>query len=179
MPLTRQQKSDLLAEYQQGLAEAPHAFLLSYKGISVPQVTELRDKVRDQGGTYTVVKNRIALRAIEGKALDELKGEFSGPIAVVYSDSDPVALAKALTDFAKATATPGPVIEFKGGLVDSQQVSAEQVRQIADLPSREELIAKLVFMLQSPIARFVRGLGAITQQFVSVLDQVAKSKESA
>lgn len=173
MPLTRQQKTDLLTEYQQGLAEAPHAFLLSYKGISVPQVTELRDKVRETGGSYTVVKNRIALRAIEGTALDELKDEFVGPTAVAYGADDPVALAKALTEFAKAA----PVIEFKGGLVDSQQVTAEEVQQIADLPSREELIAELVFMLQSPISRFVRGLGAITQQFVSALDQVAKSKE--
>jgi len=173
MPLSRESKHELLESYKAELAEAPHAFLLDYKGITVPQVTELRAKVRDSGGQYLVVKNTIARRAIEGTALGELEPHFEGPIAVVFSDGDPVSLAKALTDFAKTT----PVLEFKGGLVNRQQIAAEQIKEIAELPSREELIAKLVFMLQSPIARLVRGLGGIQQQFVSVLDQIAKSKE--
>lgn len=173
MPLTREQKSELLASYQQGLAEAPHAFLLDYKGISVPQVTELRAKVREHGGSYVVVKNTLALRAIEGKALDGLKAEFEGPTAVVFSDGDPVPLAKALTEFAKTA----PMLQFKGAMVERRAVAAEQVKEIADLPSRDELIARLVFMLQSPIARLVRTLGAMPQRFVSVLDQVAKSRE--
>jgi large subunit ribosomal protein L10 len=175
MPLSREQKTELLASYQQGLAQAPHAFLLDYKGISVPQVTELRAKIREHGGQYLVVKNSLALRAIEGQALDDLKALFDGPTAVVYSDGDPVPLAKALTDFAKTA----PVLQFKGALVEQRTVAAEQIKEIAELPSREELIAKLVFLLQSPIARFVRSLGAIPQQFVSVLDQVARSKQES
>lgn len=175
MPLSREQKTEMLASYQQGLAEAPHAFLLDYKGISVPQVTELRSKLREHGGHYLVVKNTLALRAIQGKPLEGLSSWFEGPTAVVFSDGDPVPLAKALTEFAKGA----PMVQFKGALVERQPVAAEQIKEIADLPSRQELIAKLVFMLQSPIARFVRGLGAIPQQFVSVLDQVAKSKEGS
>ena len=173
MPLTRDQKTELLASYQEGLAEATHAFLLDYKGISVPQVTELRAKVREHGGSYLVVKNTLALRAIEGKALDGLKDRFDGPTAVVFSDGDPVPLAKALTEFAKNA----PVLQFKGAMVERRPVAAEQIKEIAELPSRQELIARLVFMLQSPIARLVRGLGAIPQRFVGVLDQVAKGKE--
>lgn len=172
MPLSRTQKHDLVSQYQEGLAEAPHAFLLGYKGISVPQVTELRARVRDTGGQYVVVKNTLALLAIEGKALGELKEHFQGPTAVVFGDSDPVSLAKVLTEFAKTS----PAIEFKAGLVDGQRVAAGQIQEIADLPSREALIAKLVFLLQSPIARFVRGLAAIPQQFVSVLDQIRAAK---
>lgn len=175
MPLSRQDKSEMLAAYQQGLAEAPHAFLLDYKGISVPQVTELRSKVRENGGEYLVVKNTLALRAIQGKPLEALGSWFAGPTAVVFSDGDPVPLAKALTEFAKGA----PMVQFKGAMVERQPVAAEQIKEIADLPSRQELIAKLVFMLQSPIARFVRSLGAIPQQFVSVLDQIAKSKEGS
>lgn len=175
MPLSREQKTALLASYQQGWAQAPHAFLLDYKGITVPQVTELRARVREQGGQYLVVKNTLALRAIEGQALDGLKAQFEGPTAVVYSDGDPVPLAKALTEFAKTA----PVLEFKGAIVEQRTVPAEQIREIAELPSREQLVAKLVFLLQSPIARFVRSLGAIPQGFVSVLDQVAKSKQGS
>lgn len=175
MPLSRQQKTDMLASYQQGLAEAPHAFLLDYKGISVPQVTELRSKVREHGGEYLVVKNTLALLAIQGKPLEGLSSWFEGPTAVVYSDGDPVPLAKALTEFAKGA----PMVQFKGAMVESQPVAAERIKEIADLPSRQDLIAKLVFLLQSPIARFVRGLGAIPQQFVTVLDQIAKSKQGS
>lgn len=173
MPLTRENKSEILSRYEGGLAEAPHAFLLDFKGISVPQVTELRAKVRETGGHYVVVKNTLARRAIEGKALGDLSEQFQGPTAVVFSDGDPVPLAKALTDFVKTA----PVLQFKGGVVDRRRIAAEQIKEIAELPSRQELIAKLVYMLQSPITRFVRGLGAIPQQFVSVLDQVAKGKE--
>jgi large subunit ribosomal protein L10 len=173
MPLTRGDKEELIQEYEKGLAAAPHAFLLGYKGITVPQVTALRDKVRASGGEYVVVKNTLALRAIDGAALSALKEHFVGPTAVVFSGTDPVALAKALTDFAKDV----PAIQFKAGLVEKRAVPAEQIKEIAQLPSRQELIAKLLFLLQSPIVRFARVLAAVPQQFVSVLDQVRIQKE--
>ncbi|HXO21181.1 MAG TPA: 50S ribosomal protein L10 [Thermoanaerobaculia bacterium] len=173
MPLTRSDKEQLIEEYEQGLAAAPHAFLLGFKGITVPQVTTLRDRVRESGGHYAVVKNTLALRAIDGKALGELKEHFTGPTAVVYSTTDPVALAKALTDFAKDV----PAIQFKGGLVESRTVVAAQIKEIAQLPGREELIAKLLYLLQSPVTRFARVLAAVPQQFVAVLDQVRIQKE--
>jgi large subunit ribosomal protein L10 len=173
MPLTRSDKEQLLAEYENGLANAPHAFLLGYQGITVPQVTELRNRVRQSGGEYVVVKNTVALRAIDSKALADLKEHFVGPTAVVFSSTDPVSLAKALTDFAKDV----PAIHFKGGLVEGRAVAANQIKDIAALPSREELIAKLLFLLQSPITRFARVLAAVPQSFVSVLDQVRKKKE--
>ncbi|MEM7483296.1 MAG: 50S ribosomal protein L10 [Acidobacteriota bacterium] len=173
MALSRATKENLVSQYQDGLAAAPNAFLVSFQGISVPQVTELRAKIRENGGEYVVVKNTLALRAIEGQALGGLKEQFEGPTAVVYGDSDPVALAKTLTDFAKTA----PVIQFKGGLVESQPVEAEQIQDIAAMPSREELIAKLLFLLQSPVSRFVQALGAIPAQFVQVLGQVSAKKE--
>jgi len=173
MPLTRNVKEQMVQDYSDGLAAAPHAFLLGYKGISVPQVTELREKIRQSGGHYLVVKNSLALRAIEGGQLADLKEHFVGPTAVAYCLKDPVALAKALTDFAKNA----PVLEFKAGLVEGQQIPANQIKAIAELPSREALISKLLYLLQSPIARFVRTLAAVPQSFVVVLDQVAKKKE--
>jgi large subunit ribosomal protein L10 len=173
MPLTLEDKQALVDEYGKSLALAPHAFLLGYKGITVPQVTELRNRVRATGGEYLVVKNTLALRAIDHSALAALKEHFVGPTAVVYSDKDPVALAKALTDFAKEV----PVLQFKAGMVERRTVAAEQIKEIAQLPSREQLVTKLVFLLQSPITRFVRVLAALPTGLVSVLDQIRTQKE--
>jgi large subunit ribosomal protein L10 len=174
MPLTREDKEKLISEYQQGLAVAPHAFLLGFKGISVPQVTELRNRVRATGGEYLVVKNNLALRAIDSTALAALEEHFVGPTAVVFSSKDPVALAKALTDYAKDV----PAIEFKAGMVESRAVAAGQIKEIAQLPSRNELIAKLLFLMQSPITRFAGVLAALPRSLVIVLDQVRLKKEA-
>ncbi|MCP4662856.1 MAG: 50S ribosomal protein L10, partial [bacterium] len=135
MALTRSKKEELIAHYAAGLAAAPHAFLVGFKGLSVPQATELRSRIREQGGSYEVVKNTLALRAIEGKGLYGLKEKFQGPIAVAYVREDPVALAKALTDFRKEV----PAVEFKGALVDGQTIDAGQVEEIARMPGREDL----------------------------------------
>jgi large subunit ribosomal protein L10 len=175
MPLTRNDKDKLVAEYQEGLAGAPHAFLLGFKGISVPQVTELRNRVRASGGEYRVVKNNLALRAIDSTSLAALEEYFVGPTAVAWSTNDPVALAKALTDYAKDV----PAIEFKAGMVERRAVPAAQIKEIAQLPSREQLIAKILFLLQSPITRFARVLAALPQSLVVVLDQVRLQKEEA
>ena len=146
---------------------------MGYQGIKVPQVTALREKVRQSGGQYVVVKNTLALRAIDGVALAALKDQFVGPTAVAFTDKDPVTLAKALTDFAKDV----PAIQFKGGVVEGRAIGGDQVKEIAALPSREELIAKLLFLVQSPITRFVRVLAAVPQSFVVVLDQIRQQKE--
>ncbi len=172
MTQTRARKQEMVEHYEGGLATAQNAFLVSFEGLTVPQATDLRSRIREQGGTYEVVKNRLALRAIEGRGLDGLKEQFRGPTAVAYVEDDPVALAKALTDFRKDV----PAIEFKGALVDGQAVDASEVEAIAQMPGRDDLIAKLLFLLQSPITRLARGLAAIPRQLVVVLDQVAKEK---
>lgn len=172
MAQTRTKKQDLIENYAGGIATARHAFLVNFEGLTVSQATDLRSRIREQGGTYEVVKNRLALRAIEGRDLDGLQEQFQGPTAVAYIEDDPVTLAKTLTDFRKGV----PAIEFKGGLVDGQAVDASQVESIAQMPGREELLAKLLFLLQSPITRLARGLAAIPRQLVVVLDQVAKQK---
>jgi len=173
MPFSREEKATLLESYREGLVSSPHAFLIDASGITVPEITELRNKVRASGGQYVVVKNRIALRAIEGAALDGLRGEFVGPTAVAFGE-DAVTIAKALKEFADTV----PNFEFKSGMVDGKPIAAEQVTQIASLPSREELIAKLLYMLQSPITSFVRTLAALPRDFVLVLEQVRQKKES-
>lgn len=173
MAATRSQKDETITQYQEGLAAAPHAYLVSFQGMTVPQATELRNRVRDIGSSYEVVKNSLALRAVEGQGLEQLREHFVGPTAVAYSSDDPVGLAKALTEFQKEV----PALEFKGGLVEGRAIEAAQVQDIAKMPSREELLAKLLFLLQSPITRLARGLAAIPRQLVIALDQIAKQKE--
>ena len=174
MALSRAAKEALIEQYQEGLSGNPHAFLVGFKGIKVSEVDELRRKVGEQGGSYSVVKNRLALLAIQGTAYEGLGEHFEGPTALALSVDDPVGLAKTLTEFAKDV----PVLEFKAGLVDGQQVGGEEIKAIAALPTREELIAKLLFLLQSPITRLVRGLAAIPREFVVVLDQISKKREA-
>ena len=174
MPLTRNTKEQILGGYEEAMASAEHAFVIGFKGITVNQVNDLRSKVRKSGGQYVVIKNTLARRAVAGKPLEQVKEHFTGPTAVAYSLEDPVALAKVLTDFAK----DAPVIEFKGGLVEGRPIAASQVKEIASLPGRQELLAKLLFLMQSPIQRFVRVLAASgPQRLAIVLDQVAKKKE--
>ncbi len=173
MALTRETKAALLASYQSDMARMPHAFLVGFSGITVGQVDDLRRRVRTVGGGYSVVKNRIARLAFEDSSLGSVSEHLVGPTAIAYSDSDPVGLARTLTEFAKGV----PAIEFKAGLVDGRAISAEAIEEIANLPSREALVAKLLFLLQSPIARFVRGLGDVTPQFLRVLNEIASRKE--
>ena len=172
MPLSKAQKTGLVAKYEEGVASAQHAFVLGYQGISVPQVTELRAKLRESGASYEVVKNTLLRRAIAGKPLESVQDSIHGPVAIAFSEGDPVQLAKALTEFKKIA----PVLEFRSGVVEGRPVQADQIKEIAELPSREELVAKLLFLLQSPLTRLVRDLSALTRQFVVVLDQVAQKK---
>lgn len=175
MPLTRNTKEEILGAYEEVMASAEHAFVIGFKGITVNQVNDLRNRVRKTGGQYVVIKNTLARRAVAGKPLDQVKEHFTGPTAVAYSLEDPVALAKVLTDFAKDTPA---VLEFKGGLVEGRPIEASQVKEIAALPGRQELLGKLLFLMQSPIQRFVRVLAASgPQRLAIVLDQVAKKKE--
>ena len=153
------------------IGKTSNAFVIAFKGITVPQVTELRRQVRESKSKYVVVKNTIALIALADSPMIALKEQFSGPTAVAYGD-DAVALAKALTKFAKDV----PALTFKGALLDGKIVPAAEIEAIATLPSREELVARLLFMLQTPIRNLVTVLSANQRNLAVVLDQIAQSK---
>src|SRR4051794_25901768 len=152
---TREEKSQEVSELTEQIGKASNAFLIDFKGITVPQVTELRKQVRETKSGYVVVKNTLALIALKDSPILAMKEQFTGPTAIAFNASDAVLLAKALTKFAKDV----PAVQFKGALLDGQVVPATQIQAIASLPSREELVSKLLFMLQSPI----RGLAIVLQ----------------
>src|SRR5206468_12875854 len=138
----------------------------------VPQVTELRKQVRETNSKYVVVKNTLALIAVKDSPLKQLEEYFKGPTAVAYNTTDGVILAKALTKFAKDV----PAVQFKGALLAGQVVPASEIQNIANLPSRDELVAKLLYLMQAPIRGLVTVLQANIRNLAVVIDQIAKQK---
>jgi large subunit ribosomal protein L10 len=169
---TREQKATEVSELTEQIGKASNAFLIDFKGITVPQVTELRKQVRQANSGYVVVKNTLALIALKDSPIINMKEQFTGPTAIAFNASDAVVLAKALTMFAKDV----PAVQFKGALLNGQVVPASEIQNIANLPSREELVAKLLYMLQSPIRGLVTVLSANIRNLAVVIDQIAKQK---
>jgi large subunit ribosomal protein L10 len=173
--MNREEKASAISELGEGIGQATNAFVIAFKGITVPQVTELRRQVRDTNSTYVVVKNTLALIAVKDSPLTALKDQFSGPTAVAFNRTDAVALAKALTKFAKDV----PSISFKGAMLNGQIVPADQIQAIANLPSREQLIAKLLFVMQAPIRGLATVLQANIRNLAVVIGQIAEQRGAA
>ena len=170
--MNRNDKAQAISEFNESIGQATNAFLIDFKGITVPQVTELRKQVRESGSEYVVVKNTLALIAVKDSPLKTLEKQFTGMTAVAFNKTDAVALAKALTKFAKDV----PTVQFKGAMLNGQIVPASEIQNIASLPTREELVAKLLFMLQSPIRNLATVLNANIRNIAVVINQIAKQK---
>ncbi len=151
----------------QEFARVPHVILAAFRGLSVNQAGELRDRIREAGGRYRVIKNRLARRAAAGTPAEPLAERFSGPCGMASHDSDPVSLARALSGFAKKN----PEIELLGGLIDSRDLlDAAQIEHLASLPSLDELRAQLLALISTPATTLVRLLSTPGTQLARVLD---------
>lgn len=171
---TRVQKQEEIQALNRELSQINHAFVVGFQGLRVEQDQQLRRQLREAELRYRVVKNTLARRAVEGTPLESLQGYFVGPTALAYSDKDPVGLARVLTKFAKEHAQ----FTFRAGLVEGRVISVKEIEALATLPSKEELISKLMFLLKAQAQRLAVALSGTARNLAVVINEVAKQKQA-
>jgi large subunit ribosomal protein L10 len=167
-----EKKKDMDA-LQAELAKSANVFLTSYEKLTVGQDFELRKAVRGAGGSYKVIKNRIAERAAVGTPSADLLKELKGMCSLAYTSGDPVALAKALTVYAKAN----PSFTFRAGMVEGRVVDVAGIGAIANLPAKEEIYAKLLYLINAPAQRLVSAINGVGRNLAVVVDQGVKENK--
>lgn len=171
--MKRAEKEVLVTELRDKLKGAKSLYYTDFTGLNVKRMTELRRRLKRAGVEYVVIKNTLALRAVNESGL--VGERLSGPTGLVFG-KDPVAAAKVLTDFAREFEQKPAV---KGGLLDGKAIDTAQVKQLASLPSREQMLSDLGAGLQSPMAAFVGALNGILYTFAGALDALKSQREGA
>ncbi len=174
--MNRTEKDVVVGELQDKLKVAQAFYLTDFTGLNVKQITEFRSRLRKQGVEYVVVKNTLAQRALEGLELPDVASSFTGPTGLVIGREDAVAAAKVLSDFAREF---GDRPAVKVGVVDRKSFGPEQVKQLADMPPREVLLAQIAGGLQAPMSRLVGGMAQLMAGFARAVDQLRQQKEGA
>jgi large subunit ribosomal protein L10 len=169
----KKKKEEELNELKKDLAAAKNIVVAKFQGITVAQDTDLRQKIRATNSKYRVVKNTLAKIAAQGTPAESLAKALEGSTSIAYNESDPVALAKALIAYAKAN----PVFVFKAGMVEGRVVDVSELSAIASLPSKEELIAKLLFLLNAPAQRIAVATNGVARNLAVVIGQAIEQKK--
>jgi large subunit ribosomal protein L10 len=169
----RSEKKEDVAALKGDLARVSTVILTTFQGITVAEDTNLRRAVQAAGGHYRVVKNTLAELAGAGTSAEPLLKGLSGTNSISYTETDPVALAKALTKVAKDV----PSFRFKAGVVEGRVLSIPEIQQLAQLPSRDDLIGKIMFLLQAPAQRTASALAGVTRNLAVVVQEAVKAEK--
>src|SRR2546421_9715576 len=169
----KDQKKKELEDLKKALQENKNIFVTSYEKLRVSQDFALRKAIRDAGGNYRVVKNNLVSKASEDTPTSELLGNLKGMTSLAFTSSDPVALAKALTKYAKDNAA----FTFKAGMVEGRVVDVKAINDLAALPPKEELYAKLLYLVNATATRLVTSVNGVGRNLAVVLDQAGKENK--
>jgi large subunit ribosomal protein L10 len=169
----RSEKQADLDKLKLELAKVSTVILTTFQGITVEDDTKLRRAVQAAGGQYKVVKNTLAERAGAGTPAENLLKNLKGTNSIAYTNTDAVALAKALTKVAKDV----PAFQFRAGLVEGRVINIAEIQQLANLPSKEELISKIMFLLNAPAQRIAVALNALPRNLAVVVSEAVKAEK--
>ena len=172
---TKKQKQKDLEVLTEQFKNARAAMLVGFKGMTVSKDQELRNQLREAGASYAVVKNTLARKASEGTVLEPARDQFKGVTAVALSTGDPVGLSKAISKFTKANPE---IFSFKVGIVEGKVVALKDVEAIASLPSKEELISKILFLINSQAQRLVTVISAVPRNLAIVVKLIGEQKSA-
>jgi|SRR5271170_7652215 large subunit ribosomal protein L10 len=173
MAVTRAKKTEQVEKLGKELKNVSSLIVTTYNKLTVAQDYELRKTLRSSGAKYTVVKNTLAELASKGTKAEEVLKNLSGVTSIAYTAGDPVALAKALSKYAK----DNPEFTFKAGVVEGRVVSINEIKALATMPSKEELYAKLLFLINAPAQRLVTVMNAVGRNLAVVVDQGVQQKK--
>jgi large subunit ribosomal protein L10 len=169
----KSEKQQDLDKLKTELAKVSTVILTTFQGITVEQDTKLRRAVQAAGGQYQVVKNTLAELAGTGTPAEGVLKNLKGTHSIAYTQTDPVALAKALTKIAKDV----PSFQFKSGVVEGRVISISEIKQLADMPSKEELISKIMFLLNAPAQRIATALNALPRNLAVTVNEAVKANK--
>lgn len=171
--MDRDVKMELVQRLKEQLKNVDTIFLCNFRGINVDTDTKLRRQLRENGSTYLVVKNTLAKWAFEDSDFSQLNPHLVGNTAIAYNTNDTIGLAKLISKFVKEHEK----FEFKAGIVEGKVIDLAQLQTLAELPPKEVLVAKLMFMLNFPVQGLVTALSGVLRNFAVVLDQIRTKKE--
>jgi len=173
MPVTKAKKTQQVEKLSKDLKDVSNVVVATYTKMTVAQDYELRKALRGAGAKYQVVKNTLAERAAKGTKVEGALKDLAGVTSIAYTTGDPVAMAKALTKYAKDT----PEFTFKVGVVEGRVITIKEIEALATMPSKEELVSKLLFLINAPAQRLVAAMGAVGRNLAVVVDQGVKEKK--
>src|SRR5580704_10836394 len=173
MAVSRAKKTEQVEELSGELKNVSSVIVTTYSKLTVAQDYELRKTLRSSGAKYRVVKNTLAARASKGTKVEEVLKDLAGVTSIAYTEGDPVALAKALSKYAK----DNPEFTFKAGVVEGRVISINEIKALATMPSKEEIYAKLLFLINAPAQRLVTVMNAVGRNLAVVVDQAVQQKK--